>query len=125
MGQRIAITLSTFKGEFFLNTEFGAPWFQTVFRKGISKNLVDTQLRSVITSVEGVLQLIEYQSVIDSSARSLTVTFKARVDEGIIEGVFGAGGGVTPSPGTGVGNYILESGFNYLLEDGVSVYLLE
>jgi len=119
VGQRLAITLNTFKGEFFLNTEFGTPWFQTIFRKGVSKNLIDAQLRSVISSVEGVLQLIEYQSDINPSLRSLTVTFKARIDEGIVNIVLATGGGV------GVANYLTESGFNYLQEDGISVYLLE
>jgi len=50
VGQRLAITLNTFKGEFFLNTEFGTPWFQTVFVKGVSKNLIDSALRSVLRS---------------------------------------------------------------------------
>ena len=119
VGQRLAITLNTFKEEFFLNTQFGTPWFQTIFRKGVSKNLIDAQLRSVISSVEGVLQLIEYQSDINPALRTLSVTFKARIDEGIVNVVLVTGGGV------GVGNYITESGFNYLQEDGVSVYLLE
>jgi len=84
VGQRITISLNTFKGEYFLNTEFGVPWLQTVFRKGVSKKLIDTQLRSVITNVEGVLQLIEYESTIDPALRNMSITFKARVDDGIV-----------------------------------------
>ena len=121
VAQRIAITLRAFKGEYFLNTEFGTPWYQTVLRKGVSKNLIDGQLRSVITSVEGVLQLIEYSSEISTVARLLTVNFKARVDDGVLDVAFGSSG-VVISTGDRI---LLESGDALLLEDGVSFLLQE
>lgn len=93
VGQRLLISLNTFKGEYFLNTEFGTPWYQTVLRKGISKNLIDTQLRRVITETKGVLQLIEYQSTINNSTRSIDIRFKARADEGIVDAIITTGGG--------------------------------
>lgn len=121
VGQRIDITMKTFKGEYFLNTDFGAPWYQTVLKKGVSKNLIDTQLRSVITSVEGVLQLLEYNSVIDSGLRCLSITFKARVDEGVVDGSISLADVVQDN----AGQLLLESGDNLLQEDGVSLILQE
>ena len=121
VGQRIMITLRTFRGEYFLNTEFGAPWYQTVLKKGASKNLIDTQLRAVIVAVEGVLQLLEYSSEITSDIRDLTVTFKARVDEGIVDGSINFGT-LNQTSGSRI---LLESGDSLLQEDGVSLILQE
>lgn len=121
VGQRLDITLRTFKGEYFLNTEFGAPWYQTVLKKGASKNLIDTQLRAVIVGVTGVLQLLEYSSVITSDVRNLEVTFKARVDEGTVDGSINFGDLVQTSGS----NILLESGDNLLQEDGISLILQE
>lgn len=121
VGQRIAITLNTFKGEYFLNTEFGAPWLQTVFRKGVSKNLIDTQLKNVITAVPGVLQLLEYTSSINPTLRGMNITFKARVDEGIIDETVSLDDLIQTSSGA----ILLESGDNLLQEDSVSKILQE
>ena len=91
VAQRLLITLKTFRGEYFLNTEFGAPWYQTILRKNVSKGLIDTQLREVIAAVPGVLQIVEYQSTIQAAIRQLNVTFRVRVDEGTIDVVIDVG----------------------------------
>jgi len=121
VGQRIQITLNTFLGEYFLNTEFGAPWLQTVFRKGVSKNLIDTQIKNVIIAVPGVLQILQYTSVINNTLREMSITFKARVDEGIIDQTINLDDLIQTSGGA----VLLESGDNLLQEDGVSLVLQE
>lgn len=121
VGQRIAITLNTFKGEYFLNTEFGAPWFQTVFRKGVSKNLIDTQIKNVIIAVPGVLQILEYSSVVNNTLRNMSITFKARVDEGIIDQTINLDDLIQTSGGA----ILLESGDFLLQEDAASKVLQE
>ena len=121
VGQRIKITLNTFLGEYFLNTEFGAPWLQTVFRKGVSKNLIDTQLKNVIIGVPGVLQILEYSSVINSNLREMSITFKARVDEGVIDQTIDLDTLIQTSAGA----ILLEDGDNLLQEDAVSKILQE
>lgn len=85
VAQRIAITLNTFRGEFFLDTEFGTPYYQTILRKGVSLTLIDSELKKVIRGVTGVLQLISYSSEFRRADRELRVTFKARVDDGIVD----------------------------------------
>jgi hypothetical protein len=85
VAQRIAIQLNAFRGEYFLDTEFGTPYYQVILRKGVSLTLVDSELKKVIRGVEGVLQLISYSSEFDRAQRTLHVTFKARVDDGIVD----------------------------------------
>jgi len=120
VGQRILITLNTFKGEYFLNTEFGAPWYQTVFRKGVSKNLIDTQIKNVIIAVPGVLQLLQYTSVVDNGLRCMSITFKARVDDGVVDQTVTIGGEAsTPS------NAILQEDGSFLLQEDGSFILQE
>lgn len=121
VAQRIDITLKTFKGEYFLNIDFGAPWFQTVLRKGVSKNLIDTQLKNIILGVEGVLQIFEYESTINSSLRDMTITFKARVDDGIIDSSISIADLIAQNSGA----VLLESGGFLLQEDNTSKLLLE
>lgn len=95
VAQRIAITLNTFRGEYFLNTNFGAPWFQVVLRKGISKNIVDSQISSLINGVEGVIRLQEYNSVVDPQNRCISISFQAVVEDGIIDANLDIEPGVT------------------------------
>lgn len=121
VAQRIDITLKTFKGEFFLNTDFGAPWFQTVLRKGVSKNLIDTQLKNIILGVEGVLQVFEYESTINPTLRDMTITFKARVDDSIVDASISLSDLIAAQGGA----ILLQSGGNLLQEDGVSKILQE
>ena len=122
VGQRIAITLNTFKGEFFLNTEFGAPWLQTVFRKGVSKNLIDTQIKNVIGGVPGVLQIVEYSSVITPTLRCMSITFKARVDEGIIDQTIDLDNLLGNSPSN---NAILQEDGSFLQQEDGNLILQE
>ena len=92
--QRIAITLNTFRGEYFLDTQFGTPYYQTILGlKKFSLPLIDSELRKVILGVTGVLQLISYSSEVARAARTLHVTFKARVDDGIVDAEVTLGGG--------------------------------
>lgn len=121
VGQRITITLNTFLGEYFLNTEFGAPWFQTVFRKGVSKNLIDTQIKNVIVAVPGVLQILQYSSSINNTLREMSISFKARVEEGVIDQTINLDDLIQ----TGGGAILLESGDFLLQEDSVSKILQE
>jgi hypothetical protein len=85
VAQRIAIQLNTFRGEYFLDTQFGTPYYQTILRKGVSLTLIDSELKKVIRGVTGVLQLISYSSSLDRASRTLSVRFKARVDDGIVD----------------------------------------
>lgn len=87
VAQRIAITLKTFRGEYFLDTSFGAPWYQNILVKGVGIRLIDSILRRLIINVPGVIEMIEYSSSRDTGARSLRVEFKVRVADGVVDAV--------------------------------------
>jgi len=85
--QRILIRLKTFKGEYFLDTNFGTPYYQQVFVKGISKGVVDSIFKSVINETPGVVNVISYSSVLNPISRTYTADFGALLDTGeVIEG---------------------------------------
>jgi hypothetical protein len=73
--QRIAITLKTYLGEWFANRLFGTPYFQSIFGKR-PKATADVAIKGVITSVEGVQEIIYYKSEVNPETRVFTVVFK-------------------------------------------------
>lgn len=81
--QRVEITLKTFLGEWFANTLFGVPYFQTIYGKN-TKTAADIAIKSAIQGVEGIVELISFESSLDTSIRKLTVTFKALCTDGAI-----------------------------------------
>jgi len=81
--QRVEITLKTYMGEWFANTIFGVPYFQTVFGKN-TKNAADIAFKTAIQGVEGVQELLAYESTLDNKTRKLTVSFKALGTDGQI-----------------------------------------
>lgn len=93
VAQRIAIQLNTFRGEYFLDTEFGTPYYQTILRKGVSLPLVDGELKDVIRGVQGVIRIVEYSSELIRADRELKVRFKALVDDGIVDADLDLGAG--------------------------------
>ena len=89
--QRLAINLSTFKGEWRYNIIFGVPYLKNennpIELLGKSpKALLDLEVRSVILGTEGVTGLVSYSSVEDKGTRGVTITFSATTtNESIIE----------------------------------------
>lgn len=82
IAQRLKITLWMFKGEYFFNEDFGVPYFQTIFVKGISREEIDTVFKSIILNVPGVIELLEYSSEFDRSTRAFSLKFKVRAESG-------------------------------------------
>lgn len=67
--QRLKIKLLTFKGEWFLNTEYGTPYYQQVFGKGRSKAVVDSVFRDVIRADRDVLRITSFESTLSTDRR--------------------------------------------------------
>lgn len=76
--QRLTIKLLTFMGEWYLNLNEGIPYFQSIFGKNRSKESIDLILKRAIISEPEVLQLVEFQSFIDSSTRLYSLSFRVR-----------------------------------------------
>jgi hypothetical protein len=82
--QRLRSRLRAFRGEWFLNPNVGVPYYTEVFIKGISKSRIDAAFKREIITTPGVLELLSYDSAVDSATRSLTITFSARVTDGVV-----------------------------------------
>lgn len=72
--QRLKIKLLTFKGEWFLNTNYGTPYFQEIFGKGRSKGSIDIIFRQLLSEDEDVLSIVRFSSTL-SNDRTYTLSF--------------------------------------------------
>lgn len=82
--QRLKITLSTFLGEWFLDTTIGVPYFQQIFGKGRTKSAVDVIFQRIIANDPGVIEIREFSSVLDSAGRGYEMVFTVRVANNVI-----------------------------------------
>lgn len=83
--QRLRQRLRTFFGEWFLDTSLGIPYFQEILKKKPQQGVVDAILKKEIVNTPGVIKLLEYAYVVDSSARTSTLAFKVLSVDGPIE----------------------------------------
>lgn len=82
--QKLKIKLLWFKEEWFLDNGYGIPYFQEIFVKGVSLEDIDEVFRIAISTEDGVVDLMSYNSTLDPSTRNLTVTAKVRIESGEI-----------------------------------------
>ena len=73
--QQIWLNLSTFLGEWFLDTTFGVPYFTSILVKNPSGAKIRSILRAAILSVPDVASIIQLDLVINSLTRQLGVRF--------------------------------------------------
>lgn len=72
--QQVEILLLTFKGEWFLDTTFGIPYFEYILIKGPRRAQVEAILRSEIRQVPGVLRIPAIDIKIDNHTRKAVIT---------------------------------------------------
>ena len=80
--QRLKTRLLLFRGEWFLDTTVGVPYYQDILVKNPNLGNVDAIFKAEILDTVGVNQLIEYQSEYDNSLRKLNVTFTVSTENG-------------------------------------------
>jgi len=93
--QSIQSRLRTFRGEWFLDTNLGTPWYQEILKKNPNMSVVETELRTVIMETPFVAGLNQFSFELDSRLRTMSVVMQARilnddgtlVDTNIIEGI--------------------------------------
>lgn len=93
--QRLRQRLRFFANEWFLDVTAGLPFYTDILIKNPNIDSVDSLIKSEIKETEGIIEIIEYDSVLDSALRGFTVTVKMNSDFGIIEfldTIFPAGG---------------------------------
>jgi hypothetical protein len=76
--QRVSIRLRAFEGEWFLNTDYGVPYFFDILgTKSLDLNIVESLLRIEILGVEGIKEIIGSSIDYDPNERKVSYTFQA------------------------------------------------
>ena len=73
LGQRLILRLSTFRGEWFLDTTFGVPWFTELLGKKVGKGYYDAIIQSEIRKEPDVIEILDYTSTYDSTSRNVSI----------------------------------------------------
>lgn len=84
IAQQIEVSLKTILGEWFLNTDFGVPYFENILVKNPIRSSIESILRAKIKDVPGVRNVTRMEVDIDRKARLLRVDFDADTVEGLI-----------------------------------------
>lgn len=87
LAQAIGIALRFIRGEWFLNTETGVPYFERFFVKNPNLEHLRAILRETILSVPAVKRIEKLELALETTTRRLTVTFAVEGDAGLITGV--------------------------------------
>lgn len=82
--QRLYIKLRTFKGEWYLNTNYGLPWLEEVLGVKVRKSTVDMIIQKAILEEAGVERITSFTSTMSPSVRTYSCSFSVKTDEGLI-----------------------------------------
>lgn len=82
--QRLKIKLMFFKGEWFLNQNFGVPYFQEIFVSSNAKDDAATAFKLAITQMQGVEKLIKFNSTYNNTTREFLIDFSVQFNGEVI-----------------------------------------
>lgn len=85
VAQQLRIKLQLWRGEWFLDTEFGTPYLQSILGKQLTLSGALAALKQSILEVSGVQRIVELTYAFSNTTRKLTVTFTAETPFGIVE----------------------------------------
>ena len=80
VAQRLHIRLLTFREEWFLDTSYGVPYFQSILGFKIKKSAVDLIFQREILAENGVKELTFFESTFEN--RKYTLSFRVKVTTG-------------------------------------------
>ena len=83
VAQQVKVTLLTFLGEWFLDTDFGVPYFDVVYIKNPNWAAINATFRARIIDVPGVTRITQLDLEYDRAARALAVTFQVETIYGL------------------------------------------
>lgn len=75
IAQNLNIRLRFFRGEWYLNTLVGIPYYQYFFIKNPNQIQVDSFIKNEIYDTEGVTTINDYSSAFDAVTRNYSVNF--------------------------------------------------
>ncbi len=79
--QKLSIVLRFFLGEWFLDTSYGVPYFEDIFKKDYDPARIESVLKTQILAVLGVNQIVEFDLNL-VNPRQLDVDFTVTTDFG-------------------------------------------
>jgi len=87
--QKVQITLQTFRGEWIFNILQGVPYLENdnnpVQLLGkTSKSFFDTTVKTAIESVEGIVQVLTFESTLTQPDGLIDITFTATTESGAV-----------------------------------------
>lgn len=74
--QKIRTLLLAYRGEWYLNTDSGVPWFQTILTNPTDVEENESILKRVILTPRGVTSITEFTATFDEQERDMTVVFR-------------------------------------------------
>ena len=80
VAQRLRIRLLTFREEWFLDTSYGVPYFQSILGRKIKKSAVDLIFQREILAENGVKELTFFESTFEN--RKYSLSFRVKVTTG-------------------------------------------
>lgn len=84
--QKLKIVLSTFKGEWFLNTDVGMPFYQDMLGKNNDLSKIESIFIRAIKSVPEVIKILYIDIDEDKQTRTISVKFAVTdKDNNVIE----------------------------------------
>lgn len=83
--QQLEFRLSLWRGEWFLDGEFGTPYRQNILGKYLTLNAAISAIRKQILSVEGVSSITNFDYTFDKRQRKLSVDFEVTTPYGIVK----------------------------------------
>ena len=83
--QQLEFRLSLFRGEWFLDGDFGTPYFQSILGKQVTETGAISAIKAQILDVDGVTAINSFNWNFDRKNRRLTVEFEAQTDYGIVQ----------------------------------------
>ncbi len=76
--QRLIIKLLTFQEEWYLDTNLGTPWYQSILGKNRAKETIDSILKNIILAEPEVIRIESFGSTLDSRNRIYSLNFTVR-----------------------------------------------
>jgi hypothetical protein len=83
--QHLKIRLQFFRGEWFLDTRLGVPYFEEILRKSPDLNVVQSLFRDVIRTTPGVVEITEFALDYEGTTRTLSLDFRALTTDGPLQ----------------------------------------
>lgn len=84
--QAIEIRIRWFAKEWKFGPDFGIPYYDEVFIKNPSEQLIEERMRDAISDVEEVEEILSFSVSIDGKLRKMKVAYAVSSKENTIEG---------------------------------------